>query len=180
MMGNLRSGKGTRKKLIFFTVGTGPYQFNRLLMAADRIFSEGDVNGRFEGLAQIGSSDYVPKNIRHVKFLDKERYESLLGSACIVVHPGGAGTTITCLTMKVRSIIFPREVRYGEIRNDSSTLLAKTLDSKGYATYARDYEGLLTAIRSFMKPGNQRHMKPYRSTRDALCRKLKEYMGRYR
>lgn len=54
---------------IFITLGSQKFQFNRLLKAVDELCEKGTVDAG-DVFAQIGYSDYLPKNFSYKKFLD--------------------------------------------------------------------------------------------------------------
>lgn len=54
---------------IFITLGSQKFQFNRLLKAVDELCEKGTVDAE-DVFAQIGYSDYLPKNFSYKKFLD--------------------------------------------------------------------------------------------------------------
>lgn len=55
---------------IFITLGSQKFQFNRLLKAVDELCEKGTVDAE-DVFAQIGYSDYLPKNFSYKKFLDE-------------------------------------------------------------------------------------------------------------
>ena len=62
--------------MIFITLGSQKFQFNRLLKEIDRLVGEGKIS---EGVfAQIGYSDYKPKNYRYNEFLDREKFIEII------------------------------------------------------------------------------------------------------
>ena len=62
--------------MIFIALGTQKFQFNRLLQMIDNLFDEGKINEPV--YAQIGNSDYRPKNFEYGLFLDKNEFENIL------------------------------------------------------------------------------------------------------
>lgn len=52
---------------IFITLGSQKFQFNRLLKAIDELCEKGTVDAE-DVFAQIGYSDYLPKNFSYKKF----------------------------------------------------------------------------------------------------------------
>lgn len=56
---------------IFITLGSQKFQFNRLLRAVDELCEKGTVDAE-DVFAQIGYSDYLPKNFSYKKFLDSQ------------------------------------------------------------------------------------------------------------
>ena len=57
--------------MIFVTVGSQKFQFNRLLKKVDQMAADGSIK---EGVCvQTGASDFVPCNCRHQAFYDSVR-----------------------------------------------------------------------------------------------------------
>ena len=56
---------------IFITLGSQKFQFNRLLKAVDELCEKGTIDAE-DVFAQIGYSDYLPKNFSYKKFLDRD------------------------------------------------------------------------------------------------------------
>ena len=55
---------------IFITLGSQKFQFNRLLIAVDKLCEKEIICGK-DVFAQIGYSDYVPQNYRYNNFMEK-------------------------------------------------------------------------------------------------------------
>ena len=58
--------------MIFITLGSQKFQFNRLLQAVDELIEKGVIDD--EVFAQIGYSDYEPKHFEYKQFLDREEF----------------------------------------------------------------------------------------------------------
>lgn len=67
-------------KKIFITLGSQKFQFNRLLKAVDELCERGTIEAA-DVFAQIGYSDYLPKNFNYKKFLDRDEFNMI--SFCI-------------------------------------------------------------------------------------------------
>lgn len=58
--------------MIFITVGSRSFQFNRLLEAIDIAIKKGEIKD--EVFAQIGPSEYKPTSYQYVDFLDQDQF----------------------------------------------------------------------------------------------------------
>ena len=85
--------------MIFITLGSQKFQFNRLLKAVDELVAAGKIKD--EVFAQIGYSDYKPMNYKYEQFLDREKFSQVMDKAEIVITHGGTGAV-------------PRLAKYGE------------------------------------------------------------------
>ena len=87
---------------IFITLGSQKFQFNRLLRAVDELCEKGTVDAG-DVFAQIGYSDYLPKNFSYKKFLDRDEFSAEMSKAEIVITHGGTGAIIGAVKKSIRS-----------------------------------------------------------------------------
>lgn len=102
---------------IFITLGSQKFQFNRLLKAIDELCEKGTVDAE-DVFAQIGYSDYLPKNFSYKKFLDRDEFSKEMGKADIVITHGGTGAIIGAVKKGKKVIAVPRRAKYGEHVDD--------------------------------------------------------------
>ena len=102
--------------MIFVTLGSQKFQFNRLLKAIDELIAEGKITN--EVFAQTGYSDYVPQHYRYKSFLDREEFAECEGKADIIVTHGGTGAIIGAIKKGKKVIAVPRKAMYGEHVDD--------------------------------------------------------------
>ena len=74
--------------MIFITLGSQKFQFNRLLKAVDELKTDEEI------YAQIGYSDYKPINYKYKEFLDRDEFSEVMNKADIVITHGGTGAII--------------------------------------------------------------------------------------
>ena len=96
---------------IFIILGSQKFQFNRLLIAVDKLCEK-------KVFAQIGYSDYIPKNYNYNNFLDREEFSVEMGKADIVITHGGTGAIIGAVKKGKKVIAVPRRAKYGEHVDD--------------------------------------------------------------
>ena len=102
---------------IFITLGSQKFQFNRLLKAVDELCEKGTINAE-DVFAQIGYSDYLPKNFSYKKFLDRDEFSNEMEKANIVITHGGTGAIIGAVKKGKKVIAVPRRAKYGEHVDD--------------------------------------------------------------
>lgn len=102
--------------MIFITLGSQKFQFNRLLKAVDDLIEKGIITD--DVFAQVGYSDYQPQHYHFEKFLDREQYAEWEGKADIVITHGGTGAIIGAVKKGKKVIAVPRLARYGEHVDD--------------------------------------------------------------
>lgn len=98
--------------MIFVTVGSQKFQFNRLLKELDMLVEK---NGIKEDIfAQTGYSDYKPKNYKYKNFLDRDEFKELMEKSNKVITHGGTGAIVGAVKQGKKVIAIPRLKEYGE------------------------------------------------------------------
>lgn len=98
--------------MIYITLGSQKFQFNRLLIVVDRLVAEGKITD--EVFAQTGYSDYLPKHYQYKPFLDRDEYAQMMEKADIVITHGGTGAIIGAVKKGKKVIAVPRLAKYRE------------------------------------------------------------------
>lgn len=112
---------------IFITLGSQKFQFNRLLIAVDKLCEKKVISGE-DVFAQTGYSDYVPRNYSYNNFLDRDEFSVEMGKADIVITHGGTGAIIGAVKKGKKVIAVPRRAKYGEHVDDHQLQLIKQFD----------------------------------------------------
>lgn len=107
--------------MIFITLGSQKFQFDRLLKEIDKLVVAKKLND--EIFAQVGYSTYKPKHYQYKAFLDREEFAKWEGKADIVITHGGTGAIIGAVKKGKKVIAVPRLARYGEHVDDHQTQL---------------------------------------------------------
>ncbi|MBR2764416.1 MAG: beta(1,3)galactosyltransferase EpsH [Blautia sp.] len=102
--------------MIFVTLGSQKFQFNRLLQEVDRLVESGVITE--EVYAQTGYSDYRPKNFAFSQFLSRDEFAAHIKASDIVITHGGTGAIIGAVKAGKKVIAFPRLAKYGEHVDD--------------------------------------------------------------
>ena len=102
--------------MIFVTLGSQKFQFNRLLKELDRLIAENKIQDKI--FAQIGYSDYKPEHYEYKDFLDRDEFKSIMSQSDIVIAHGGTGAIITAVKQDKKVIAIPRLAKYGEHVDD--------------------------------------------------------------
>lgn len=130
--------------MIFVTLGTQDFQFNRLLEMIDRLVTEGVIPG--EVFAQGGHSTYVPEHYDCVDFLDSGEFAERIRGAGLIIAHAGVGTIMNCLSAGKKLIVVPRKQEHKEHVDDHQYEIAEEFAREGYLLCARDYEELKAAV----------------------------------
>lgn len=134
--------------MIFVTVGSQKFQFNRLLEAVDKLVEEQIIKD--EVFAQIGYCSYNPQNYAFKPFLNRDEFAELTSRADIVITHGGTGAIIGAVKKGKKVIAVPRLAKYGEHVDDHQLQLIeqfKELDLI-YACEDGDLEKALEVVKN--------------------------------
>jgi len=147
--------------LIFVCVGSREYQFNRLLKALDDLVSRGMVPE--EIIAQIGQSEYEPKNYKWYRYIDRDDFKNYQSQAHLIISHAGTGALIGALKLEKQVISVPRLAKYGEHIDDHQTQISGVLAGEGYLREVLDMDMLGDAIQmAYQKPIVKKFNKPSR------------------
>ena len=128
--------------MIFITLGSQKFQFNRLLKAVD------DLNIDDIIFAQTGYSDYQPQHYKYKHFLDKNEFECWIEQADIVITHGGTGAIIGAVKKGKKVIAVPRLAKYGEHVDDHQLQLIKQFDDLNLIYSCQDTSKLDVALKT--------------------------------
>lgn len=131
-------------KKILLACGREKKQFNRLVKEFDRLKGEKLVNADI--IAQIGSSNYKPKNFVFVDWLSNKELEQKIIEADLVV--GDASPEIVDFSFHHDKplIVVPRLKRYNETSSDKQLEFARMLEVSGKALKVEDITELSQKI----------------------------------
>lgn len=115
--------------VLFVTVGSQKFQFDRLLRAVDALVASGAVEGG--AFAQTGACSYLPENFLSEAFLDRGRFGELMDASDVVVTHGGTGAIIGAIKRGKRVVAVPRLTRYGEHVDDHQVEIVRQFGEMG-------------------------------------------------
>ena len=120
--------------MIFVTVGSRKYPFDRLFKKLDELYENGAL---YEPMfAQIGTSTYQPKYYEFKDFISPDEFTEKINEADIVVSHGASGSIMKALNAGKKVIVVTRLEKYGEHINDHQIQNNKAFSSNGYALMA--------------------------------------------
>ncbi|MBX9186040.1 PssE/Cps14G family polysaccharide biosynthesis glycosyltransferase [Clostridium sp. K04] len=129
--------------MIFVTLGSQNFQFNRLLIEIDRLVEEGKITE--EVFAQIGYSDYKPKNYCYKEFLDRDEFADIMSKCDKVITHGGTGAIIGAVKKGKKVIAVPRLAKFGEHVDDHQLQIVEQFEKMNFIKYV-DHEGELEKL----------------------------------
>jgi UDP-N-acetylglucosamine transferase subunit ALG13 len=126
--------------LIFVTVGTQKFQFDRLFREIDLLIEQGFIQE--EVFAQIGYTDYKPKHFKHSKLVEEEEMNHAIEKSSLVITHSGTSSIIKCLKMGKKVIVVPRLAKFHEHVDDHQLEIAEVFDKKNAVEVVYDIKKL--------------------------------------
>ena len=153
--------------MIFVTVGSQKFQFNRLLKAVDELQTDEEI------FAQIGYSDYKPQNYNYKDFLDREEFTAWQEKADIVITHGGTGAIIGAVKKGKKVIAVPRLKKYSEHVDDHQIQLVKQFKDLNliYACMDGELQNALNVVENTT-------FNEYSSNTDRIVKSIEEFIGK--
>lgn len=136
--------------MIFVTVGSQKFPFDRLIKKVDQMIGAGLINE--EVFIQTGTSGYVPA-CPHQAFCGQEQFAGLMKSCDILITHGGAGTMAGAVKQGKKVIAVPRLARYGEHVDDHQTELVMQLHQMHLLRACPDVEQLPDSLKGLKSHG---------------------------
>ena len=130
--------------MIFVTVGSRNYPFNRLFVELDKLCEEGIIKDKI--FAQIGTSTYKPKNFEYKDFISQEEFLQYVKDAKYVITHGASGSIMKALNEDKKVIAVTRLEKYGEHINDHQIQNNEAFGINGYVLPVFEMEELKDAI----------------------------------
>jgi UDP-N-acetylglucosamine transferase subunit ALG13 len=130
--------------LIFVTVGTQKFPFDRLIKKLDELVEQNIV--KEEIIVQSGYSNYQPKNFDCYKILDGNEVSKLYNNARIIISHAGTSSIIQGLKLNKKIIVVPREQKFGEHVDDHQLEIAKMFEKRNLVFSLYDIDLLDRAI----------------------------------
>lgn len=130
--------------MIFVTLGSQKFQFNRLLKKIDKLIEDGVITE--DVFAQIGASDYVPQYYSYKTFLDRDEFASIMAKCNMLITHGGTGAIIGAVKIGKKVIAVPRKAKYGEHVDDHQFQLIAQFNELDLICACQDCEELGQAL----------------------------------
>ncbi|MCH5166327.1 MAG: beta(1,3)galactosyltransferase EpsH [Erysipelotrichales bacterium] len=130
--------------MIFVTVGSRNYPFNRLFIELDKLCEEGVIKD--EIFAQIGTSTYKPKHYKYKDFISQEEFVDYIEKSKYVISHGASGSIMKALNADKKVIAVTRLEKYGEHINDHQIQNNEAFGSNSYVLPVYEMDELKDAI----------------------------------
>ncbi|MFB8623566.1 Uncharacterised protein [Enterococcus casseliflavus] len=156
--------------MIFITLGSQKFQFNRLLQWMDQIIDEKIIDD--EMFAQIGYSDYHPKNFSFCNFLNRKEFLEMIDKADLVISHAGTGSIVTALKLKKKVIVVPRKAVFGEHIDDHQYEITKNFTDLNFLYGCTEFKEMKTKIKNIYN----KEFTPFVSNNNLYIKKIKSFI----
>ena len=156
--------------MIFITLGSQKFQFNRLLKAVDDLVQRKIM--KEDVFAQIGYSDYQPQNYSYKKFLDRDEFARMEEKSEIVITHGGTGAIIGAVKKDKKVIAVPRLAKFGEHVDDHQLQLLDEFEKMQIIVACYDTDKLEDAYRLVQT----KKLKKYKSNQKRIIDSIEEFL----
>ena len=156
--------------MIFITVGSQKFQFNRLLKKIDDLIDTGIITE--EVFAQTGASDYIPKNYPYEPFLDRTVFAEKISGCDKVITHGGTGVIIGSVKKGKKVLAVPRYAKYGEHVDDHQLQLLRQFDELGIIIACYEMDELGDKFKELCEA----QFKPYTSNTNELIESIDQFI----
>lgn len=156
--------------MIFVTLGSQMFQFNRLLNKIDKMIENGVI--KEEVYAQIGVSDYKPQHYQYSTYMDRKQFAENLDKADIIITHGGTGVIINAVKKGKKVIAVPRLAKYGEHVDDHQLQLLHQFDELNIICACYDVDELENCYIKI----NEMQLVPYISNTNVIIESIEEFL----
>ncbi|NLZ34565.1 MAG: beta(1,3)galactosyltransferase EpsH [Clostridiales bacterium] len=157
--------------MIFVTLGSQKFQFNRLLIEIDKLVESGSIDE--EVFAQIGYSDYKPKNYKFKEFLNRDEFAEIMDKCDKVITHGGTGAIIGAVKRGKKVIAVPRLKKFEEHVDDHQLQIIDEFEKIGFISAVKDIENLQVTISNI----DIIKVKKYVSNTDKIIKSISEFIN---
>lgn len=156
--------------MIFVTLGSQKFQFNRLLIEIDRLVKEGKITE--EVFAQIGYSDYKPKNYPYKDFLDRDEFSDIMNKCDKVITHGGTGAIIGAVKKDKKVIAVARLEKFGEHVDNHQLQIIEEFEKMEFISKIDEIQELYECLIDI----ERKNFKEYKSNTNTIIKCIEEFI----
>jgi len=158
--------------MIFITVGSQKFPFDRLLKKVDELVEQGKIYEKI--FAQIGVSNYKPRYYPFVAFTTQTEFNKKLEECDLVITHAGTGAIINALKRGKKVIAIPRLKEYNEHVDNHQIQLIQEFEHLNFIEPVYEISELEQAIKNIkIKKYNK-----YISNTDAILQSIKKFIDK--
>lgn len=156
--------------MIFVTLGSQKFTFNRLLKKIDELIDNGIIQE--EVFVQSGYSDYSPKNYEFESFLDREKFLEIMSGARIIITHAGTGAIVSALKQGKKVVAIPRRKKYGEHVDDHQLQIMRQFEEMNLIEACYEINDLENAYKNI----NKKKYEVYQSNTQKIIASISTYL----
>lgn len=157
--------------MIFVTLGSQKFPFNRLLQELDRLIEAGTITEPV--FAQTGYSTYQPTHFSFEAFLDRDGFAAKMQEADLVITHAGTGAIIGAVKQGKKVIAVPRLSQYGEHVDDHQTQIIDQFNEMNLILGLNGVEQLENAVEEIAS----RQFNSYVSNTHRIIADIEQFLG---
>lgn len=159
--------------MIFITVGSQKFQFDRLLKKVDKIIEKGYLKDKV--FAQTGYCNYKPKYFKYKEFLNRDEFDKYINECEILLTHGGTGAIIGGVKKNKKVIAIPRNKKFGEHVDNHQYEIVKEFYNMGFIYTVENIENLYDSIKQIK---NQK-FKEYKSNTKKIIDDIDKFISEF-
>ena len=156
--------------MIFVAVGTQKFPFDRLLKGIDDLIEQGQLEQ--DVFAQIGHTDYVPRNYGYQNFLTKDDFQSYISSCDVLITHSGVATIIAGMKLDKPVVVVPRFAKFGEHVDDHQFQIAESFSDKNLVLMCKNMDELAAMVNQ----ARTHRFSKYVSQQDRVIHTIRDYL----
>ncbi|MBQ8796829.1 MAG: beta(1,3)galactosyltransferase EpsH [Oscillospiraceae bacterium] len=156
--------------MIFVTLGSQKFQFDRLLQKLDELLENGTITEPV--FAQTGHSTYVPKHYESEAFMDRDSFAANMAKADMVITHAGTGAIIGAVKQGKKTIAVPRLSKYGEHVDDHQLQIVEQFTDMQLLEPCWEVENLSAAFAAAM----EKTYTPYVSNTHTIIASIEDFL----
>lgn len=156
--------------MIFVSVGTQKFSFERLLKEIDHLINKNYI--KEDVFAQIGYTDYVPENYLYKEFISEEIFDQKLRECRILITHGGVGTITKALQLEKKILIVPRMKKYHEHVDDHQIEIASAFQNRNFALSCMN----INELESYIIKIQEQHFSKYLFSYAGVTKYVREFI----
>lgn len=156
--------------MIFIVLGTQKFQMDRLLKEIDILIEANKI--KEDVFAQIGNSNYTPKNYNYEKFLTPEYFEDIIKECRILITHSGVGTIMKGIKYDKKIIVYPRLEKYKEHVDNHQCEIAEAFANQNFVLYCKEEDSLEKLIEKC----DIHQFSKYVSNKDKIINRIEDFI----
>ena len=157
--------------MILITVGSQKFQFNRLLEEVDKLIEKKVIKDKV--FAQIGVSDYKPKNYEYKDFLTQDEFSKKMDESNLIITHAGTGVIVNAVKKGKKVIAIPRLAKYNEHVDDHQIQLINEFKELNFIEPVYEISELESSIKNI----NDKKFNKYISNTDIIIEDIEKFIG---